>query len=70
MTRLLIGSSSDQPVLKNNETRHHHAGGDGGVGRHVKECAANIEIAFPAAGEHPGGYAVDDDPGRGHPDHR
>ena len=51
MTRLLIGSSRDQPVLENDEAGYDHAGGDGRVRRHVKESAANIEIAFATADE-------------------
>ena len=70
MTRLLIGSTSDQPVSKNDEAGYDHAGRDGRVRRHVDESAPDVEIAFATADEKPGGETVDHNPEGCDPDDR
>jgi hypothetical protein len=43
------------------EGADHHAGRDGGVGGHVQEGAADVEVVLGAAHEHQGRGGVDDD---------
>ncbi|CAM2158294.1 hypothetical protein PT2222_40239 [Paraburkholderia tropica] len=54
---------------ENHEAAHGDGGGYGGVGGHVQEGAANVQIVGPAAHEQPRRKAVDEDAeGRDHED--
>ena len=50
--------------------RQHDAKRHAGIGRHVQEGAADVEIAVAAAHEEEGGATVDQDADAGDPDHR
>lgn len=54
---------------EDDEAGDHDACGDGSVGGHVEEGAADIEVALPAGHEHEGGDAIDEDAEGGDPGH-
>ena len=51
-------------------TRDHDAGRYRSVGRHVQECATDIDVAFAARSEQPGGNAVNENADGGNDHYR
>ena len=68
MTRLRTGSIQFAPVQKMARAAENHAEGHGGIGHHVQEGAADVEILL-AAHEEEGREAVHDDADAGDDHH-
>ena len=68
--RLITGSTHCCPVHRITRPGEHHGGGDRGVGGHVHEGGADVEVVLAAAREQHRGEHVADDRDRGDPDHR